>query len=199
MYPKERPTDIIRPKKAAKESNKLKGHQVEEESLREHAQRELLNPSENLTMSTSMATGVLGMPAPGSRCAPEFDSWNPEKLKEFLEEFEELAERYGLTTKEKTKMVVKYVDKEMKKFWKRLKEYRDDYVMLKRKIMGAYSKTLLEDKPTVAELVKLVKKSAKRSIEDEEDLDIYYRKFWIVAADLVEADVINKKQYDEYF
>jgi len=146
-----------------------------------------------------MATGVLGMPAPGSRQAPEFDSRNPEELKEFLEEFEELAKRHGLTTKEKTKMVVKYMDKEMKKFWKRLKGYGDDYVVLKRKIMEAYSKTLLEDKPIVAELVKLVKKSAKGSIEDEEDLDIYYRKFWIVAADLVEADVINKKQHDKYF
>jgi len=28
---------------------------------------------------------------------------------------------------------------------------------------------------------------------------MYYRKFWIVTADLVEANVINKKQYDEYF
>ena len=72
-------------------------------------------------------------------------------------------------------------------------------MILKRKIMGAYSKTLLEDKPTVTELVKLIKKSAKGSIADEEDLDTYYRKFWIVAADLVEADIINKKQHDEYF
>ena len=84
-------------------------------------------------------------------------------------------------------------------FWKRLEGYGDDYMMLKRKIMGAYSKTLLEDKLTVAKLVKLVKKSAKGSIEDEEDLDTYYRKFWIVTADLVEADVINKKQHDKYF
>jgi len=83
-YPKERPTDIIRYKKAAKESNKPKGPQIEEKSLREHAQRELLNPTENLTMLTSMATGVLGMPVPGSRCAPEFDSQNPEELKEVL-------------------------------------------------------------------------------------------------------------------
>ena len=56
------------------------------------------------------------MLAPGSRQAPEFDSRNPEELKEFLEEFEELAKRHRLTTKEKIKMVVKYVDKEMKKF-----------------------------------------------------------------------------------
>jgi len=104
-----------------------------------------------------------------------------------------------LTTKEKMKMVVKYVDKEMKKFWKRLEKYANDYGKLKRKIIGAYSKILLEDKLTVAELVKLVKKSAKGSITDKKDLDTYYRKFWIVAVDLVEADVINKKQYNEYF
>jgi len=170
-YLKERPADVIRPKKAAKDSNKPKGPQIEEESLREHARRELVNPTENLIMSTSMATGVLGMPAPGLKQAPEFDSRNPEELKEFLEEFEELTERHGLTTKEKTKIVVKYVDKETKKFWKRLEGYRDNYAILKRKIMGAYSKTLLEDKPTVAKLVKLVKKSAKGSIHDEEDLD----------------------------
>jgi len=72
-------------------------------------------------------------------------------------------------------------------------------MILKRKIMGAYSKTLLEDKLAVAELVKLVKKLAKGSIADEEDLDMYYRKFWIVAVDLVKADIINKKQHDEYF
>jgi len=116
MYPKERPTEVTRPKKSAKESNKPKRSLVEEESLREHTRRELLNPSENLTMSTSIATGVLGMPAPGSKHAPEFDLQNPEELKEFLEEFKELAERHRLTTKKKTKIVVKYVDKETMKF-----------------------------------------------------------------------------------
>jgi len=60
-------------------------------------------------------------------------------------------------------------------------------------------KTLLEDKTTVAKLVELVKRSAKGRIVDEEDLDTYYRKFWIIAADLVEADVINKKQHNKYF
>jgi len=63
-----------------------------------------------------MTTGVLGILAPGSRRAPEFDLRNPEELKKFLEEFEELAKKHGLMTKEKIKMVVKYVDKEMKKF-----------------------------------------------------------------------------------
>jgi len=126
----------------------------------------------------------------GALITLEFDSRSPKELKEFLEEF---AERHGLTTKKKTKIVVKYMNKKTKKFWKRLEEYEDDYRKLKRKIMGAYLKTLLEDKLMVAELVKLIKKSAKESIADKENLDMYYRKFWIVATDLVEADVINKK------
>jgi len=60
-------------------------------------------------------------------------------------------------------------------------------------------KTLLEDKTTVAELIKLVKRSAKGRVADEKNLDTYYRQFWIIAADLVEADIINKKQHDKYF
>jgi len=89
-------------------------------------------------MSMSMATEVLGMPAPVSRRAPDFDSRNPEELTEFLEEFEELVEKFGLVTREKTKMVLKYMDKKTKQFWKRLEGYGDDYVKLKRKIIGAY-------------------------------------------------------------
>ena len=66
-YLKKRPVDIIKPKKAAKENNKPKEPQIEKESLKKHAQKELLNPTKNLIISMLMATGVLGMPAPGSR------------------------------------------------------------------------------------------------------------------------------------
>ena len=60
-------------------------------------------------------------------------------------------------------------------------------------------KTLLVDKTTVAKLVKLVKRSEKVRVADEEGLDIYYRKFWIIAADLVEADIINKNSMINIF
>jgi len=65
--------------------------------------------------------------------------------------------------------------------------------------MGAYLKNLLEDELTMAELIKLVKKSAKGTIEDEEDLSTYYRKFRNIAADLVEEEIINKRQHNKYF
>jgi len=89
------------------------------------------------------------MPAPGLRQAPDFDLQNPEELQEFLEEFEKLAKRCGLTMREKVKMVVRYVDRETKRFWKRLEGYGEDYARLKKKILGAYSKTFLDNKPTM--------------------------------------------------
>jgi len=196
---------VSQSKKAAKESTKPTNTLNNKETLQEHVQKKLFSQFESITnvetlpMSTSVTTEVLEMPAPGSRRALDFDSQNSEDLKEFLEEFEELAEKCGLTAKEKAKIVVKYVDRETKKFWKRLEEYGDDYEILKKKISGAYSKILLEDKPTVAQLIKLVKKSAKKVIENEEDLDAYYRRFWIIVADLMEAEVINKKQHNVYF
>jgi len=79
-------------------------------------------------------------------------------LQEFLEEFEELAKRCRLTMREKAKIVVKYVDRETRRFWTRLEEYGDDYAKLKKKIMRAYLKNFLEDKPAMTELIKLIKK-----------------------------------------
>jgi len=109
------------------------------------------------------------------------------------------TKRCRLTIREKAKVVVKYVDRETRKFWTRLGGYGDDYARLKNKIIRAYSKNFLEDEPTMAELIKLVKKLEKGTIEDEEDLDIYYRKFRNIAADLVEEEIINKRQHNKYF
>jgi len=63
-----------------------------------------------------MLTSVWDMPIPGSRQAPDFDSQNPKELQEFLEKFKELAKRCRLTTREKAKIVVKYVNRETRKF-----------------------------------------------------------------------------------
>jgi len=56
-----------------------------------------------------------------------------------------------------------------------------------------YSKNFLEDELIIAKLIKLVKKSAKGTIEDKKDLDTYYKKFRNIVTDLVEEKIINKK------
>ncbi|KXN91863.1 hypothetical protein AN958_11543 [Leucoagaricus sp. SymC.cos] len=140
------------------------------------------------------------MPTPGSRHAPDFNSKDPEELKEFLEKFEELAKSCCLIEKEKAKVVVKYVDKEMKAYWKRMEGYDKEWGKLKDVILDGYLTLSLDSgKPTVAQLVKIMKSYKKGKIEDEEELDTYCHKFWIIVSDLVEAKVIDEKWRDEYF
>ncbi|KXN82049.1 hypothetical protein AN958_03267 [Leucoagaricus sp. SymC.cos] len=140
------------------------------------------------------------MPAPGSRHAPDFNSKDPEELKELLEEFEELAKSCSLTEKEKAKVVVKYIDKETNTYWKRMEGYDKEWEKLKNAILDGYLISSLDGrKPTVAQLVKILKSYKKGKIEDKEELDTYHHKFWIVMSDLVEAKVIDKKWRDKYF
>lgn len=137
------PSKIPQPKKESKNVSKKEvkqKHILEEDILRQHTPKKLLSQltislSFSITPMTQPTTlpGVTGMPVAGTKHAPEFDSKNPEELKEFLEEFEDLAGRNGLTAKGKAKMVVKYVDQETRALWKRLEVYNNDYDMLKQK------------------------------------------------------------------
>ncbi|KAF8809689.1 hypothetical protein BYT27DRAFT_7209974 [Phlegmacium glaucopus] len=85
-----------------------------------------------------MAKRVHAMPEPGTKRAPEYDSRYPEELEDFLEDFEELAWKYELTSREKSKVIVKYADCEMKARWKKLEGYNESYRLLKKKIMKTY-------------------------------------------------------------
>ncbi|THV04530.1 hypothetical protein K435DRAFT_835349 [Dendrothele bispora CBS 962.96] len=60
------------------------------------------------------------MPTPGLLKAPSF-SGDTADLKEFFEDFEELTKECELGEEEKVRGVVKYADKEVRKFWKTLK------------------------------------------------------------------------------
>jgi len=74
-------------------------------------------------------------------------------------------------------MVVKYVDKWTKKFWKILGDFSENYEKLKKNIFDTYSKTLLNNKLTIAQLVKLVKKLAKDIIEDKKTWTLNTKSF----------------------
>ncbi|KAF8812182.1 hypothetical protein BYT27DRAFT_7087875 [Phlegmacium glaucopus] len=139
------------------------------------------------------------MPDPGSKRAPDYNSRYPKELEEFLEEFENLAKQYELGGREMSRMVVRYVDRETRACWKELDGYDEDYKVLKKKIMKAHRKARLEDHPVFPQLVKLIKKSAKGIMEDEDGLDTYYQKFLDITTELLEEQIISKQQQDEYF
>jgi len=74
-------------------------------------------------MVGGVGKGISAMPTPGSRKAPRFEG-DVEELLEFFVEFEELAGDCQLKEEDKVKMVVRYVPKETRKFWKSLEGYK---------------------------------------------------------------------------
>jgi len=85
-------------------------------------------------MSAVNKKGISAMPARDSRKAPR---WNGvvEELLEFFVQFEEVAEDCKLDDAEKAKVVVRYTEKEIGRFWKSLPGYDEkDYGQLKASI-----------------------------------------------------------------
>ncbi|KAF8805970.1 hypothetical protein BYT27DRAFT_7257754 [Phlegmacium glaucopus] len=109
-----------------------------------------------------MVKGTKAMPDPGSRRAPDYDLDYPDELEEFLEDFEELAWKYELTSREMSKIVVKYVDRKTKTAWKRLEGYDESYKLLKKKIIKMYHKNKRESKK---------RRKSKRVETSDEDSD----------------------------
>ncbi|KXN87992.1 hypothetical protein AN958_07842 [Leucoagaricus sp. SymC.cos] len=139
------------------------------------------------------------MPPPGSKHAPEFDPNRLKDLMEFFEEFERLAERSGLDSKEKSKMVVRYTNGETKVFWKSLKGYGQDYEELKKGIVGSYLKSELSKSYTTWQLKHYVDEADTRIIDNEVDLNLYYWKFWTMVSWLHDKKKISEDDINAYF
>jgi hypothetical protein len=75
-----------------------------------------------------------------------------------------------LDAAEKLKMVVKYVDLEMRRLWKAMDGYGQDYNLMKTDILASYLKITLGDQYMKKQLLKLVEKASFWVIDDEKDL-----------------------------
>jgi hypothetical protein len=88
-------------------------------------------------MST-ISKGINAMPAPMSNRAPSF-SRETSDLLDFFKLFEDLALACGLIDAEKCKLLVRYVDQAMKRFWVTLAGYESkNFVTFKASILEQY-------------------------------------------------------------
>ena len=66
------------------------------------------------------ALGVAAMPSIQSKLAPRFLGNIEQPIEDFLEEYERLADRYGLTGPQKVEAVIRYVDRSQCHIWQHL-------------------------------------------------------------------------------
>ncbi|KAE9383404.1 hypothetical protein BT96DRAFT_951378 [Gymnopus androsaceus JB14] len=89
--------------------------------------------------ATRAATkGPVAMPAPGSHKSPRLTG-EVSELKDFLEDFGDLADAQELTDEERVKWVLKYTDGTARKYWRTLEGYaKKSWAEMKKEIIAAY-------------------------------------------------------------
>ncbi|KAG2073226.1 hypothetical protein BDR04DRAFT_1011023 [Suillus decipiens] len=131
------------------------------------------------------------MPGPNSSKAPLFNGETSELL-EFFEVFEDLASTYGLTSADKCKSLVRYVDCQTKRFWITLTGFESrEYGTFKRSILGQYPGASKGQRYTIRELKHIVVNQADSDINMEKELMHYYSQFQAVAIWLISNNKIS--------
>ncbi|KAG2739863.1 hypothetical protein P692DRAFT_20787380, partial [Suillus brevipes Sb2] len=139
------------------------------------------------------------MPGPNSSKAPLFNGETSELL-EFFEMFEDLASTYNLSSADKCKSLVRYVDLATKRFWITLTGYESrEYSVFKKSILGQYPGASRGQRYTVRELERIVVNQADSDINTEKELMQYYSQFRAVAVWLVTNNKISGRDRDKYF
>ncbi|KAG1874755.1 hypothetical protein DFJ58DRAFT_721750 [Suillus subalutaceus] len=119
--------------------------------------------------------GTGAMPSPNSSKAPIFNSEMLELL-EFFEVFEDLASTYGLTSADKCKSLVCYVDRQIKRFWIMLMGFESrEYGTFKKSILTQNPGASKGQRYTIHELECIIVNQVDSNINTEKELMNYYR------------------------
>jgi len=128
------------------------------------------------------------MPSVRSKLAPHFTSEVEFPIQDFLEEYEELADKCGLTNFQKVEMVIRYVDHSQRHIWQSLPGYInrnwDDF----RDDLGdEYINLSAEGQCSRQKLAELANRYAWKHMDDKMDVIHYHHKFHTLAKTLVDS------------
>ena len=100
-------------------------------------------------MSHTTPTGPAAMLHADVSRAPRFSADNDELIANFLQEYKNLADGFGLTEVQKVEMILRYVPRVLQSLWKVLLEYQDrDWHELKAHLLYLYPDTTAPSRNT---------------------------------------------------
>lgn len=132
------------------------------------------------------------MPSTRSKLAPLFTGDIEDPIEEFLQEYEELADNYRLTHRQKVETVVRYIDPSQRDLWKSLDGFINrDWHDLCRDLREEYIDPTPQGRYSKQKLIDLTNKTARLRMEDEGDVLKYYRDFNRLSRPLLDASRIT--------
>jgi len=133
------------------------------------------------------------MPSVRSKLTPHFTGKVKFPIQDFLEEYEELADKCGLTNFQKVEIVIRYVDRSQRHIWQSLPGYInhnwDDFC---DDLGNEYVNPSAEGQCSRQKLAELANRYARKHMDDETDVTHYHRKFHTLTKTLVNSGRITK-------
>jgi len=124
------------------------------------------------------AYGVGAMPSVRSRLAPRFTGNVDQPIEDFLEEYEELADKCSLTSQQKVEMVIRYVDRSQRHVWQNLPGYLAcNWLDLRDELCDEYVSPTPEGQFSRQKLIDFAAKYARKRMGDETDVINYQQQF----------------------
>ncbi|KAN0102336.1 hypothetical protein V8E52_012048 [Russula decolorans] len=114
------------------------------------------------------------MPSRHSQHAPYFSSRHGDPIEDFLDEYEELANSHGLTSREKVKTIIRYISRSLRDLWESLDSYsaRDwtDFRLALKKIHKATPTPDCRASYSEERLLDFIQRTSKSYLCDERDV-----------------------------
>ncbi len=121
-------------------------------------------------------------------------------VEDFLEEYEELADKYGLTEQEKVETVIRYVHRSQRHVWKSLPGFLDrDWNDLRDDLCKEYISPSTEGQFSKQKLLDFANKYAWKRRNDKTDVIHYHCQFNNLAKILVNSGRITKGERNAIF
>ncbi|SJL17393.1 uncharacterized protein ARMOST_20943 [Armillaria ostoyae] len=149
-----------------------------------------------------MSASTQKMPRPTSRDAPKFDSDEPENLRRFLGQMEDLFSDYSITDDdEKKKKLVRYTDARTEEEWQALDEYDSGtFAEFKEAVLKNYPEAADAETGTWERLTRIARKFSNLGADECESYLKFKRRFLTEAKKLQKppALVTNRELVEKF-
>ena len=147
-----------------------------------------------------VGAGPAAMPPPRSSRAPLFTGTVGDSIQDFVVEYEEYADSCGLTDRQKTETIIRYLSREIRDFWKSHNNYlTGNWRELKRELLTFYNGSSGRKRYSEEKLREFARRTSKLRMRNEDEVNHYYWQFMLLSKPLLDSHRLTTEAHNKIF
>jgi hypothetical protein len=157
-------------------------------------------PAAVLPPRHQVGAGPAAMPPPRSSRAPLFTGTVGDSIQDFVVEYEEYADSCGLTDRQKTETIIRYLSREIRDFWKSHNNYlTGNWRELKRELLTFYNGSSSRKRYSEEKLREFARRTSKLRMRNENEVNHYYWQFMLLSKPLLDSHRLTTEAHNKIF